>query len=273
MNGMMFGGEGPIMTGTWYNPNTGDAFTVRDSFFEDNQYVVTTTDGRYLYYNQLQNYIQTDMKLEDLKKMKSENTTTKKTELPPEVASLIEENGGDPYASMLTNEDLLIGNNTPQLGNLYNDNNILARTQRPFDTVKEKTVMQTPSPTTMNEAIIEKALKNAPKPEITVDVAWDVFPEKQIEMLKDVMEIPEDEIIMWYLDNIDMMELVDALKTAIRYRILCKEGKAITGKIDDFMDSYKDNCVDPSICAEVPTIVTDIEAKSAPKKSRKKKVE
>ena len=45
--GMMFGGEGPVMQGTWYNPNTGDAFTVRDSFFEDNQYVVTTTDDAY----------------------------------------------------------------------------------------------------------------------------------------------------------------------------------------------------------------------------------
>ena len=41
--GMMFGGEGPVMQGTWYNPTTGDAFTVRDSFFEDNQYVITTT--------------------------------------------------------------------------------------------------------------------------------------------------------------------------------------------------------------------------------------
>ena len=35
MHNLIFNGEGPVMEGTWYNPNTGDAFTVRDSFFED----------------------------------------------------------------------------------------------------------------------------------------------------------------------------------------------------------------------------------------------
>lgn len=229
MNGMMFGGEGPVMQGTWYNPTTGDAFTVRDSFFEDNQYVVTTTDGRYLKYNQIQNYVQTDMKLEDLKKRKVENQR-KEESLPAEVASLIEGiDPSDPYAGMMSPDDLMIGNAKPvSLGNL-GDNRKPEYVQVPGP------IMQTPSPATMNEAIIEKALKNAPKPEIKVDILWDVYPEKQIEMLKDVMEISEDEIIMWYLDNIDMMEVVDALKTAIRYRILCEEGEAIQDKIDDLI--------------------------------------
>lgn len=228
MNGMMFGGEGPVMQGTWYNPTTGDAFTVRDSFFEDNQYVVTTTDGRYLKYNQIQNYVQTDMKLEDLKKRKIENH--KKDEIPAEVANLIEgTDPSDPYASMMSPDDLMIGNAKPvNLGNLADD-------RKPEYIQPSGIIMQTPSPATMNEAIIEKALKNAPKPEIKVDIFWDVYPEKQIEMLKDVMEISEDEIIMWYLDNIDMMEVVDALKEAIRYRILCKEGEVIQNKIDDLV--------------------------------------
>ena len=43
--GLTFGSEGPMMEGTWYNTRTGDSFTVRDSFFEDNQFVITTTDG------------------------------------------------------------------------------------------------------------------------------------------------------------------------------------------------------------------------------------
>lgn len=231
MNGMMFGNEGPVMQGTWYNPNTGDAFTVRDSFFEDNQYVVTTTDGRYLKYNQIQNYVQTDMKLEDLKKRNIENQK-KEEALPAEVANLIENfDSVDPYAEMMSPDDLMIGNAKPiSLGNLGDNRQLNDYVQTSY-TVGP--VMQTPSPATMNEAIIEKALKNAPKPEIKVDIFWDVYPEKQIEMLKDVMDISEDEIIMWYLDNIDMMEVVDALKTAIRYRILCKEGEAIQNKIDN----------------------------------------
>ena len=54
MQGINFNMEGPIMDGTWYNPNTGDSFTVRDSFFEDNQFMVSTMDGRVLNYNQIQ---------------------------------------------------------------------------------------------------------------------------------------------------------------------------------------------------------------------------
>lgn len=254
MNGMMFGGEGPVMAGTWYNPNTGDAFTVRDSFFEDNQYVVTTTDGRYLKYNQIQNYVQTDMKLEDLKKRKMENQ--KKDEIPAEVANLIEGiDPSDPYAGMMSPDDLMIGNSKPiSLGNLGDNRQLNDYVQTSYTAGP---IMQTPSPASMNEAIIEKALKNAPKPEIKVDLNWDVYPEKQIEMLKDVMEISEDEIIMWYLDNIDMMEVVDALKTAIRYRILCKEGEAIQNNIGDLVTTQNITC-------------KELESETKPKKTTKK---
>ena len=106
--GMMFGGEGPVMNGTWYNPHTGDAFTVRDSFFEDNQYVVTTTDGRYFRYDQLQNYIQSDMKLDDLKKIKTEvENKPKIEELPAEVSNLID-NEPNTFNDLILPEDEII---------------------------------------------------------------------------------------------------------------------------------------------------------------------
>jgi hypothetical protein len=250
MNGMMFGGEGPIMQGTWYDPNTGDAFTVRDSFFEDNQYVVTTTDGRYLNYNQLQTYIQTDMKLEDLKRMKAENQNTVKEQLPAEVANLIE-GSNDPYSGMMTPDDMMIGNTTVNLGNLYRDDLPVQHTPvgdvyvDPYSAGKGQS---------MNEAIIEKALKNAEKPEFNVDVIWDNFPLKQIEMLKDIMEIPEDEIIDWYLDNIEMIEVVDALKTAIRSKILCSEGEELANQIKAITDtnvSTVNNCCDPGFYVDM----------------------
>lgn len=251
MNGMMFGGEGPVMQGTWYDPNTGDAFTVRDSFFEDNQYTVTTTDGRYLSYNQLQNYIQTDMKLEDLKKMKLEKQNAVKEELPAEVANLIADNGGDPYAGMMTPEDMMIGNNKPNLGNLYRDD--LPVQQTPVGNVYVDPYNNAGKGQSMNEAIIEKALKNASKPEFSVNVIWDNFPLKQIEMLKDIMEIPEDEIIDWYLDNIEMIEVVDALKTAIRSKILCSEGEELTNQIKAIVPDIKavNTCCDPGFYVDM----------------------
>ena len=199
--GMMFGGEGPVMQGTWYNPNTGDAFTVRDSFFEDNQYVVTTTDGRYFRYDQLQNYIQSDMKLEDLKKMKAE----KKEEIPAEVANLIDGNN-DPYAEYMIPEDEMIGNKMNSLGNIYTTNTQIK--------------IESPVNTSMNSAIIEKALKNTTKPNFSINVEWSNYPLKEIEMLKDIMEIPSDEIVEWYLDNIQFNDFIMAFKTAINDKII-----------------------------------------------------
>ena len=60
MPGISFNLDGPIMTGTWYNPKTGDKFTVRDTYFEDNNYMVITTDGRRMDYNMIQNYVKSD---------------------------------------------------------------------------------------------------------------------------------------------------------------------------------------------------------------------
>lgn len=216
--GMMFGGEGPVMQGTWYNPNTGDAFTVRDSFFENNQYVVTTTDGRYLNYNQLQNYVQSDMKLEDLKKTKV-NTKPQAEVLPDEVSNLI---SGNDQASLI--DELIIPEDMdiltkPQLGNIYTN------------TIKEPVTAATITPASMNTAIIEKALGNTTKPKIMVDVAWEDYPSKQIEMLHDIMSISEEEIVEWYLDNIQMTELVEAVKESIKNNIVGK--KTITVILGD----------------------------------------
>ena len=222
--GMMFGGEGPVMQGTWYNPNTGDAFTVRDSFFEDNQYVVTTTDGRYLNYNQLQNYVQTDMKLEDLKKAKA-NAKPKEEVLPDEVNNLISGNGqASLIDELIIPEDMdILTKPSKAIGNIYT----------PMSTsngIKDDIVM---TPANMNTAIIEKALGNTSKPKIMVDVAWLDYPAKQIEMLHDIMSISEEEIVEWYLDNIQMTELIDAVKESIKNNIVGKKTITITGTVAD----------------------------------------
>lgn len=202
--GLMFGGEGPMMTGTWYNPNTGDAFTVRDSFFEDNQYVVTTTDNRYFRYDQLQNYIQSDMKLEELKKMKIENKPEEK--LPTEVSNLI--NGDDNYSDMILPEDQQIISKPNNFGNINTNN-----TQ-----IKDDAKLSVTS-VSMNSAIIEKALKNTVKPNFSINVEWPNYPSKEIEMLKDIMEIPSDEIVEWYLNNIQLNDFIIAFKNAIDDKI------------------------------------------------------
>ena len=214
MNGMMFGGERPVMLGTWYNPKTGDAFTVRDSFFEDNQYVVTTTDGRYLNYNQIQNYVQSDMPLEQLKKqMKPQQPA--KNEIPAELKDLIETE--DSVESMMSPEDAALITGGRSLGNL-NDRHIAPASEHQIKLPVTQDV-----PSNINYSIIEKALKNASKPEIDVNIKWDNYPLKQIDMLTDVMEIPIDEIVTWYLDNINMYDIAEAVKESIKCRLLCED--------------------------------------------------
>lgn len=205
----MFGGDGPMMQGTWYNPHNGDAFTVRDSFFEDNQYTVVATDGRVFRYDQLQNFVQSDMKLEDLKKMKLEESK-KEEKLPDSVLNLIDSDNS--YSDLMIPDDNIISQ--PKIGNLYEEQN--SKHQSIVNTVSENSLM--------NYGIIEKALSKTEKPSISVSLKWDKYPEKEIEMLKDIMEISEDEIVEWYMDNITMMDVIDNFKAAIKKRIL-KKGK------------------------------------------------
>ena len=101
-NGLTFGMEGPNMEGTWYNPQTGDSFTVRNSFFEDNQYIVQTTDGRILGYNQIQNYIKSDNPTE----IQESSFKKQTTELPPEVADLVSDDYNDEVAELLAAKPL-----------------------------------------------------------------------------------------------------------------------------------------------------------------------
>lgn len=186
-NGIIFGDQGPLMEGTWYNPTTGDSFTVRDSFFEDGQYMVTTTDGRMLGYNMIQNYIKSDKPVELPKKQQAET-------LPSEVESILATNNFDE----LEVDTDIYGISGPKLGNLNMP-------------VVNPVVEQAAS----NVSIIKKALDKASKPEVVADVIWRDFPKKQIEMLSEIMEIDMKEIVEWYASQLDTTQIAIAIHNSI----------------------------------------------------------
>lgn len=196
-NGLMFGMEGPNMEGTWYNPKTGDSFTVRNSFFEDSQYIVQTTDGRLLNYNQLQSYIQSDVPIETPKSVKQED------QLPPEVASILE--GESDNIDYLLPDDMNLLK-PKSLGNLSN------QTIPQSINVNDHTH---PSLEMNDMNIIDKALKKKTLPNIQVNVDWNDFPRAEIGMLQDMMDISIDNIIKWYTNQIDVDYVVNELKNAI----------------------------------------------------------
>lgn len=201
-NGLMFGMEGPNMEGTWYNPQTGDSFTVRNSFFQDNQYIVQTTDGRIIEYNQLQHYVQSDKPIE-VQKPKNDQEA-----LPAEVADLISESIDD----YILPEDAALINGSPKpLGNLG------ANTQA--STIEYSTgYSQVTGPMIeLNDfSIIDKALNKKQLPDIQVGIDWVNFPVREIDMLMDVMDIPLDNIVKWYVNQIDTAYVVECLKAAIK---------------------------------------------------------
>lgn len=181
MNGLIFNGEGPMMDGTWYNPNTGDSFTVADAFFQDNQYMVKTSDGRLLDYNFIQHYVKSDKPIP--KQTQSKPTTQS---LPAEVTNLIADD------SMLSDDLALIQGkpSVTSLGNLY----------QPEDPEKQ---------------IIEKALTKRTIPNIISNIDWVDYPKKEIDMLVDIMEIDKSKIIDWYINKLDLNAIKVSVKEAI----------------------------------------------------------
>lgn len=86
MNEMIFGMDGLDMTGNWYNPKTGDSFTVMDFFFEDNNPLIKTTDGRIIRYEKMMDYVKSDKPIEMPKPVEN-----KPIETPKFVESIKEE--------------------------------------------------------------------------------------------------------------------------------------------------------------------------------------
>lgn len=199
--GVMFSGESPIMEGKWYNPNTGDSFIVRNTFFEDNQLIVQTMDGRILEYNQLQHYVQSNGN--DPMPVPQDKSTvpTMNNQLPPEVTSLIEDDG------MLADDAQLIMGYSQgpdwqepvKLGNIY-------------ETVTGPTE-------STNNIIIGKALSKLELPKLDVNLDKNTIPENAIKMLHDIMDIPTEDIVEWYINHIDINKIHEAIRDQLKSHI------------------------------------------------------
>ena len=198
---MNFGMDGPQVNGWWYNPTTGDKFNALDTYFEDNNLLIKTADGRILNYNQIQNYVHVeDPKMIPDKPISKANPQTE--EIPAEILAEIEgEEGVD--GGLLIPEDNIYGRPTKQapadLGNIY-----------------KGAEPETLSPVIQDFAIIDRALADKNNPSPSADILWPEFPKKEIEMLIDVMNISEDEIIQYYINNVSMDVVKSMVEEGIR---------------------------------------------------------
>ena len=202
-SGVTFGMEGPVMEGTWYNVHTGDSFTVRNSFFEDNEFVIQTTDGRLLKYSQIQNYIKSDKPIEMEKK-------PQQVDLPAEVADLLE---GENYNDMIMADDLAMiqGQAPVTLGNLRD-----SMTTNPSYTPNSAMQVVSNEPINTNYDIISKALTKRTLPDFQIGIDWFACPVKELELLMDLMVVLESEIVDWYLSQVDIEITTTMIKEVIR---------------------------------------------------------
>lgn len=211
--GVQFGADGPMMTGTWVNPQTGHKFTVRDCFFQDNQFMVQTTDGQMLDYNTIQNYVQ----YVDANGNAVEPDTTmapKSGSLPPEVAALV-------------GEDLMIPEDaqaTKGLGNLNTPRHIAPANEH---TIATQGYMQVVEPIDQDLAMVDRVLRRHAIPDFEANLVWDC-PVKQIETLIEVLGIDPETIAKYYIDKLNKDAIFEGIKFKLAGYIREQWGPKIT---------------------------------------------
>lgn len=196
----MIFGEGPILTGNWYNPKTGDAFTVRDTYFEDNNFYVITTDGRRMDYNLMSQYIQSDKPIPKMEEPKQQ------TQIPQEILSQMESGTGDDF---MTEEDRALIMGSP------------VQPQQPAQPTFQPNFS---GPVTQGQGeseddmLVRRILKRSTTPDVDCKVSWRNFPTKQMEML-DMMAVDVDAIVDYYIKDIDLEQIREIVKEEIRKHI------------------------------------------------------
>lgn len=231
--GVQFNGDGPIMSGTWYNPQTGHKFTVRDCFFEDGNFIVMGMDGQRYDYNTIQNYIQCNdangKSIEPDSSVMAPKTQQAKNELPPEVAGIIAPE--DNYNEFMIPEDADAINGNPLtrgLGNLNDARHIAPASEHqapgPIHTTG---FIQVVEDVTEDMRMIDRVLRRHPVPEFDATLNW-ACPEKQIETLVDVLGIEPTLIAEYYVGKLDKDAIFAGIKAKLAAYINNQWGPKVT---------------------------------------------
>lgn len=191
-----FGIDGPIMTGQWVNPQTGDKFTVRDSFFQDGQYVVQTTDGRMLGYNQLQQYV----KMEAVQQSST---------LPPEVEVLVGGSGPASNSQDILPEDMAIIAGVPA-----NSTASIAPVEK-IEVDYSRKDENNPI-ADFDKEMIRRMLNNKIIIEIFPQIIWTRYPQKELSILMDMFGVPADKITDFIMSKFDINDYVTGVRNYIK---------------------------------------------------------
>ena len=243
-------GEGPMLSGHWYNPSTGDSFTVRDTYFEDNNLYVITTDGRRMNYDMISKYVQSDKPIPK----QTQPAQNQNNMLPPELASQIL-NPTNSVSSDSNNSDFGILEDDMALisgkANQENQEKTITRDKFNINAVQQ---LQQEDEDTM---LIRRILSRSQEPEITCGIKWSKFPNKQLEMLE-MMGVDLDKIADYYIKKIDLQVIKDKIK------------KDISKYIQDVLVIDTEDVKDTK--ADLSTEIKNTEIKQPVNKKKSKKI-
>lgn len=197
-------GEGPILSGHWYNPSTGDSFTVKDTYFEDNNLYVITTDGRRMNYDMISKYVQSDKPIPK----QTQPAQNQNNVLPPELASQILNPTNTSSSDSNNSEFGILEDDMALISGQTNKEKTITRDQFNINAVQQ---LQQEDEDAM---LIRRILSRSQEPKITCSVEWIKFPNKQLEML-DMMGVDLNKIADYYTKKIDLQVIKDKIKEDI----------------------------------------------------------
>jgi len=251
--------DAPFVTGSWYNHKTGDSFTVRDTFIEDNnRIVILTTDGRHISADMLEDYVKTDKPMP--KRNVSEAAKTN-DEIPPEVRALMADTQGhaEPVGprGVEGNTNLLngMGQDLMGLDNIYEPRGSQSMLERP---VTQRVEAPAPAQTFDEDMLfINRLLGRVSGPTVTTLITWDKYPEEQMHMLE-LMSVDPGKIAEYFASKVDVVEIFEQVKKAINDRILgveqpkplemiCEEAPYELEVDEELVEGRPDTCVEVPI--------------------------
>lgn len=159
---------------TWWHKNGKDHFTVRDTLIDPaDGIILTTTDGRRIGLEQLDNYIKSDEPVRPEQFNPNKYTDTIDSSILSEIADFT-------------------GNSS-----IYSDKVVTQQPSRP-------TIQNSPT-----YDIIDRALHNIERPQIKIEIEYEgEQPLRELELLHDIMNISYEEIAdyyyqKWFRDDMD----------------------------------------------------------------------
>lgn len=164
----------PDITGTtWWSRTGQDHFTVRDVIMDPSSgMMITTTDGRMINMDRMDNYIQSDKPVDFTKRA------------------------------------------TPRVDVRGLDNETPVQIEEWNEPIAEPAV-EAPMIST-NHEIIQRAMSEVSKPVVRVSLEFETYPERELSVLRDVMRVPEDEILEYCYKAWFSSDLDESIKSQLR---------------------------------------------------------